>query len=144
MIAYWLDAKECLDLPLDELRQHGVLYESIPVGDHWTHLNRIKAERGYVAEDLVDLSRLSENFDELCAKFKREHSHDEDEVRYILSGSGTFDIRSTDDCWMRVWVEAGDLIIIPAGRHHLFHLASEGIEAIRMFKDPSGWAPNYR
>jgi 1,2-dihydroxy-3-keto-5-methylthiopentene dioxygenase len=144
MLAYWLNAQECLDLPLAELRRNGIVYESIPVQDPWPHLNRIKAEHGYVAEDLVDLNATRPDFENLGRAFKREHSHEEDEVRFIVSGNGTFDIRSNDDCWMRVWVEPGDLIIIPAGRHHLFHLTSEGIEAIRLFKNEAGWVPSYR
>ncbi|MEP7272666.1 MAG: acireductone dioxygenase, partial [Acidobacteriota bacterium] len=41
-------------------------------------------------------------------------------------------------------VEAGDLIRVPQGTWHWFDLcADRQIRAIRLFKDPAGWAPNY-
>lgn len=145
MRAYWLNAMECSDLSIEELRKQGVTYFHTPVGRHREGLDQLKAERGYVAEDEVALNATLPNFEELRLNFIREHSHADDEVRYVLEGDGIFDIRSLDDCWMRISVESGDLIVIPAGRNHLFRMTSaEGIRAIRLFKDPSGWVPNYR
>jgi len=41
-------------------------------------------------------------------------------------------------------VEAGDLIRVPGNTLHWFNLcADRRIRAIRLFKDPSGWAPHY-
>jgi 1,2-dihydroxy-3-keto-5-methylthiopentene dioxygenase len=145
MRAYWLNAMECSNLSTEELHREGVTYFHTPVGQHREGLDLLKAERDYVAEDEVALNATLPNFEELRFKFIQEHSHAEDEVRYVLEGNGIFDIRSQDDCWMRVLVEPGDLIIVPAGRNHLFRVTSaEGIRAIRLFKDSSGWVPNYR
>ena len=74
-----------------------------------------------------------------------EHLHTDDEVRFVLAGEGIFDIRSADDRWMRVEVEAGDLLVVPANLHHRFFLTDrEEIRCVRLFKDSAGWVPVYR
>jgi 1,2-dihydroxy-3-keto-5-methylthiopentene dioxygenase len=108
-------------------------------------LDALKAERGYVAEDVVALAPETPNLDAICAKFVDEHTHDEDEVRFVLEGEGIFDIRSHDDRWMRVTVEPGDLIVVPKDRNHRFMLTErKAIRCVRLFKDASGWVPHYR
>jgi 1,2-dihydroxy-3-keto-5-methylthiopentene dioxygenase len=43
-----------------------------------------------------------------------------------------------------IQLDAGDWINVPAGTRHWFDLCAERtIRAIRLFKDPSGWAPRY-
>lgn len=108
-------------------------------------IDALKQQRGYVAEDQVALSPETPNLDAICAKFVDEHTHDDDEVRFVLEGEGIFDIRSRDDRFMRVLVEKGDLIVVPKDRNHRFMLTeSRAIRCVRLFKDPSGWVPHYR
>lgn len=108
-------------------------------------LDALKAAAGYAEQDIVELSPETENLDAICAKFADEHLHTDDEVRYVLAGEGIFDIRSTDERWMRVTVESGDLIVVPANLHHRFFLTErKHIRCVRLFKDASGWVPHYR
>ena len=132
---------------LDDLKAAGVLYEHLPVDSvaFQPSLDTLKAERGYVEQDEVELHPQMENLDQICAKFIDEHLHTDDEVRYVLEGEGIFDIRSVHDQWMRVVVEQGDLLVVPANLHHRFLLTErKHIRCVRLFKDSSGWVPHYR
>jgi 1,2-dihydroxy-3-keto-5-methylthiopentene dioxygenase len=130
-----------------ELHRAGVFHERLPLDPKAFQptLDVLKAERGYVEQDIVELKPDTPNLEGICAKFIDEHLHTDDEVRYVLEGEGIFDIRSADDRWMRVTVEQGDLIVVPADRYHRFQLTDKKqIRCVRLFKDASGWVPVYR
>ena len=107
-------------------------------------INALEARGGYVTADVIDLDPDMPNLEEMLAKFEREHWHDEDEVRFILEGSGLFHIRPRAGPVVSVETVAGDLVCVPRGTWHWFHLCPERrIRAIRLFQDPAGWSPHY-
>ena len=80
----------------------------------------------------------------MLAKFNIEHTHDEDEVRFIVAGHGLFHIHSSGRPVVGIEVVAGDLIRVPRGTLHWFDLCLDRrIRAIRLFQDASGWTPHY-
>ena len=104
----------------------------------------LSARGGYVTADVIDVFPDTPNLDAMLQKFKTEHWHDEDEVRFIIEGRGVFHIHPATGPVFAVEVEAGDLIRVPRGTHHWFDLCQERrIRAIRLFQDPSGWTPHY-
>jgi 1,2-dihydroxy-3-keto-5-methylthiopentene dioxygenase len=107
-------------------------------------IDALKARGGYVTADVIDVSPATPKLDAMLAKFSREHWHDEDEVRFILKGSGVFHIHPRDAPVHAIEVVAGDMIRVPRGTWHWFDLcATREIRAIRLFQDPSGWTPRY-
>jgi len=104
----------------------------------------LKRRGGYVVADVIDVRPDTPNLDAMLARFKTEHTHDEDEVRFILSGRGIFHINPGDGPVFAVEVGPGDLIRVPRGTFHWFDLCAERrIRAIRLFQDPAGWTPHY-
>ncbi|HEY6547202.1 MAG TPA: cupin domain-containing protein [Vicinamibacteria bacterium] len=107
-------------------------------------IDRLKAQGGYVTADVIDVKPETPNLEAMLAKFRSEHWHDEDEVRFILEGSGIFFIHPKDGKVFAIEVTAGDLIRVPRGTWHWFDLCAERrIRAIRLFQDPAGWTPRY-
>ena len=107
-------------------------------------IEALKAKGGYTTADVIDVNSETPQLDAMLAKFQVGHWHDEDEVRFIISGRGLFHIRPKDGPVMALEVEAGDLVSVPRGTWHWFDLCRERqIRAIRLFQDPAGWTPHY-
>jgi 1,2-dihydroxy-3-keto-5-methylthiopentene dioxygenase len=107
-------------------------------------IDDLKARGGYVTADVIDVFPDTPNLEVMLNKFKSEHWHDEDEVRFIVEGRGLFHIHPKTGPVFAIEVEAGDLIRVPRGTHHWFDLcADRRIRAIRLFQDVSGWTPHY-
>ena len=107
-------------------------------------IDALKAKGGYTTADVIDVNPGTPQLDAMLAKFQVEHWHDEDEVRFIISGRGLFHIRPKDGPVVALEVEAGDLVSVPTGTWHWFDLCRERqIRAIRLFQDPGGWTPHY-
>lgn len=147
MQLHWLDSPSAPACTLDELARVGVLYRylSTDPAQYEPAIAKLCKSGGYTARDEVGLSAETPNLQALLDKFKDEHLHEEDEVRFVLSGAGIFDIRSVEDRWMRIEVEPGDVLVVPRHRYHRFFLTDAcHIRCVRLFQDPSGWKPHYR
>jgi 1,2-dihydroxy-3-keto-5-methylthiopentene dioxygenase len=104
----------------------------------------LKRRGGYVTADVIDVNADTPGLETMLAKFNIEHTHDEDEVRYIIAGRGLFHIHPQKSPVVAIEVEAGDLIRVPRGTPHWFDLCGDRrIRAIRLFQDKSGWTPQY-
>jgi 1,2-dihydroxy-3-keto-5-methylthiopentene dioxygenase len=144
MRAYLLDQPN-RSFAADDLGKFGVLHWRLPLAGSESEIARIKSSRGYVDQDEISLSKETPNLDAICAKFDKEHFHTLDEVRFVVDGEGIFDVRDASDQWVRIEVDAGDLIIIPANKYHRFYLTSaKTIRCVRLFLNNEGWAPLYR
>src|SRR5260370_6642766 len=107
-------------------------------------VEELKRRGGYVTADVIDVHADTPGLDAMLAKFSIEHTHDEDEVRYIIAGRGLFHIHPRQGPVVAIEVEAGDLIRVPRGTLHWFDLCGDRrIRAIRLFQDKSGWKPHY-
>jgi 1,2-dihydroxy-3-keto-5-methylthiopentene dioxygenase len=108
-----------------------------------TEIEKLKARGGYVAADVIDVTPETPGLEAMLTKFNREHWHDEDEVRFVISGHGLFHIHHHNSV-IAIEVEAGDLIRVPRGTMHWFNLCDDRrIRTIRLFQDTAGWTPHY-
>ncbi|HUC53120.1 MAG TPA: cupin domain-containing protein [Candidatus Cybelea sp.] len=107
-------------------------------------VEKLKRQGGYATADVIDVHADTPGLEAMLAKFNIEHTHDEDEVRYIIAGRGLFHIHSALGPVVAIEVEAGDLIRVPRGTRHWFDLCSDRrIRAIRLFQEKAGWTPHY-
>ncbi|MEM6655736.1 MAG: cupin domain-containing protein [Planctomycetota bacterium] len=113
-------------------------------------IKRLKQRGGFVTADVINVSPDTPGLDAMLAKFDKEHTHSEDEVRFTVEGRGVFWVNPADsvntggDPVFAIEVTSGDLINVPAGTKHWFHLCDDRrIRCIRLFEDPSGWTPEY-
>lgn len=83
----------------DYLSTVGIDYERWPIGErvapdatsemvleaYANEIEKLKAAGGYVTADVIDVTPETPGLEEMLARFDREHWHDEDEVRFIIS-----------------------------------------------------------
>ena len=103
----------------------------------------MKRRGGYVTADVIDVMPETPNLDVMLARFDKEHTHAEDEVRFILAGRGIFFLNIAGKI-ASVEVGPGDMLRVPRGTTHWFTLCEDKrIRAIRWFQETAGWTPEY-
>lgn len=106
-------------------------------------IEQMKRRGGYVTADVIDVNPATPNLEAMLARFDKEHTHSEDEVRFILSGRGIFFLH-LDGKVVSVEVGPGDMLRVPRGTTHWFTLCEDRrIRAIRWFQATEGWTPHY-
>lgn len=109
-----------------------------------TEIAEISERRGYKAHDIISLSDSNPNLDQMLQNFKQEHHHEDDEVRFIASGTSIFAIEGSEGKWFDVRLNPGDLISVPESTRHYFTLAEDRkTVAVRIFVTAEGWVPIY-
>ena len=139
-----------------------VVFEHIPPADrlpdsasqeeviaaHQEIVDRLVAEHGYRLVDVAQLHPVdSDEWRATAAgartKFLNEHTHDEEEIRYFVAGSGVFYLH-IDGKVHAVLCTAGDLLSVPALTTHWFDMGtSPDFTAIRFFHDDDGWVGTF-
>lgn len=107
-------------------------------------IDELKQRAKYVTADVINVSNQTPGLDAMLAKFSKEHTHSEDEVRFVVKGRGIFHINPHNGPVFSIEMQSGDLINVPAGTRHWFNLCAERtIRTIRLFEDTTGWTPHY-
>ena len=105
-------------------------------------LNKICKDRGYKNNDEKEIGSHLSNYSDMIKIFSTEHIHSDEEIRYVLKGSGYFDVRNKDDQWVRIQVTKGDLIILPEGIYHRYVSDETNyIHVMRIFTEEPKWTP---
>ena len=106
-------------------------------------VERLVLENGYQSIDVVRIFPDAPKKEEIRNKFLNEHTHDNDEVRFFVEGSGLFYIHHQNEVYI-VLCEKGDLISIPATYTHWFDMGDKPyFTAIRFFINSDGWIPKF-
>ena len=106
-------------------------------------IDRLKAEAGYQAVDVISLKPDHPERAALRQKFLSEHTHSEDEVRFFVAGAGQFTLHVNGKVY-DILCEQGDLIGVPDGTRHWFDMSeSPYFVAIRLFTNKEGWVANF-
>jgi len=112
-------------------------------------VRKVSAEGPY---PLVDVVRMVPDDDDpewpakavaARTKFLDEHTHDEDEVRFFVEGTGCFYLHLDGNVYAVVCT-AGDLMSVPAGTTHWFDMGTRPhFCAIRFFQEEDGWVASF-
>ncbi|EGG00087.1 uncharacterized protein MELLADRAFT_39941, partial [Melampsora larici-populina 98AG31] len=119
----------------DGLKDLGVL--------HWhteelDEVDKLATERGYRNRDQIIFSKEAMVRDVYLTNinsFFEEHLHEDEEIRWIINGTGYFDVRDkSDKHWIRVQAHPHGLL---SGIYHRFTVDTKDyIKAMRLFKVP--------
>ncbi|EIE26677.1 aci-reductone dioxygenase [Coccomyxa subellipsoidea C-169] len=127
---------------LEHLQKLGVVYWKVD-GEEDPKLQAIRDARGYSYKDVITVSpdKLP-NYEAKIKSFFEEHIHSDEEIRFVLDGSGYFDVRDFDERWIRIDCRKGDMIVLPEGIYHRFTLdINNYIKAMRLFVGEPVWTP---
>ena len=113
------------------------------VAAYQPEIEKLMQERGYKSCDVVNMSSEHPQKEAIRAKFRSEHTHSGDEVRFFVRGRGLFTLHLGDEVY-EVICEKNDLISVPAGTPHWFDTGDmPSFTVIRLFDTVEGWAANY-
>jgi 1,2-dihydroxy-3-keto-5-methylthiopentene dioxygenase len=113
------------------------------IAAYQAEIDRLVAEGGYQAWDVISMNPDHPDKDEFRRKFLDEHTHSEDEVRFFVRGQGLFTMHVRGRIYCTLCVK-DDLISVPANTRHWFDMGpNPSFTAIRLFNNPEGWVANF-
>jgi 1,2-dihydroxy-3-keto-5-methylthiopentene dioxygenase len=102
-------------------------------------MRRLAEAGGFRCADVFRLLPNASDRGEVREKYLAEHTHDHDEVRFIVEGGGLFYFRAGTRV-MELRVRRGDIVRVPAGAPHWFDTGDAPFcTAIRLFAHEGGW-----
>lgn len=103
-------------------------------------LERLGIVEPLVSRDLLNLHADSPGTAEHLNRFCGFHTHGDDEGRYIIAGECLFGFALPSSQQLRLTLHPGDLLRIPAGTEHWFHLTPlHQLKAVRLFSHVKVW-----
>jgi methylthioribulose-1-phosphate dehydratase len=140
-----LQYRNCKWVGVEELKSLGVLLFKLDGSEESLELKEICRERKYKNNDIKEIDVKNSGYAEMTKIFATEHLHSDEEIRYVLKGSGYFDVRDKQDNWVRIQVTRGDLIILPEGIYHRYVPdLTNFIKVMRIFQEEPKWTPYNR
>ncbi|KAA8498557.1 1,2-dihydroxy-3-keto-5-methylthiopentene dioxygenase [Porphyridium purpureum] len=121
----------------------GVVHWKLSGNEDDAELEQIRKDRGYSYKDVITVSPDTlPAYEQKIKMFYEEHLHSDEEIRYLLEGSGYFDVRDKQDRWIRIACPKGTMIILPEGIYHRFTLDHTNYaKAMRLFIGEPVWTP---
>ncbi len=117
---------------------------SDPLLKYKKQIQKLKENFSYASADVCAMSKDTQNLDKMLSAFVKEHHHTDDEVRFVVSGEGIFGINPLNEPSFEIFVETGDLLLVPAYTRHWFNLTDKkNICCIRVFKENPKWEAIY-
>lgn len=142
----------------DQLAAHGIMIArweaSVLLSETATQAEILEAyshelkpfmeKNGYATADVINVHPKTENLLAIREKFMKEHTHNEDEIRFFVDGVGKFWFHLDNEEILCVTCERGDFMSVPKNFRHWFDLApTYFVKAIRIFSNMEGWTPHY-
>ena len=117
---------------------------SDPLVKYKNQIQKLKKKFGYASADVCAMKHDTQNLDKMLSAFIKEHHHSDDEVRFTVEGEGIFGVNPLTDPPFEVYVQPGDLLVVPANTRHWFDLTDKkNICCIRVFKENPKWEAIY-
>ena len=124
-------------LTIDQLHKFtGVIHYKLDLADLAAtkkRLTNIRQSKNKVASDVLTIDENVRDFEKLCETLYEPVQKKEDEVFSILDGSMYFDVEYEEEEWIRIYLERGDLIVIPKGKPYRYTVTGKNYAKIQRF-----------
>lgn len=92
--------------------------------------------------DVIRVTESTPGLQKIKDTFNKEHTHSDEEIRFLLTGVGIFWIHLQDEVF-GFQIVGGDLIRLPAYTKHWFIIGELPLVALRFFNSKDGWVGDF-